>query len=77
MPYYRAVMAEQNERIPRRPPPDFKESEAGMMEAISEDGFLDVALNDANQYGPHAMVMLLFVVATVTASALFLISIII
>ena len=47
------------------------------MEAISEDGFLNVALNDANQYGPHAMVMLLFVVATVTASALFLISIII
>lgn len=63
-------MAEQHERIPRRPPPDFEESEVGMMEAISEDGFLDVALNDANQYGPHAMIMLLGVFASLTGLAL-------
>ena len=32
-----------------------------------KDGFLNVALDDANQYGPHAMIMLLFAVASVTA----------
>jgi|TARA_Y100001949_G_scaffold110696_1_gene93617 hypothetical protein len=72
MPYGRPVVAEQHERIPRRPPPDFEESEAGMMEAISEDGFLDVALNDANQYGPHAMIMLLGVFASLTGLVLLL-----
>ena len=65
-------MAEQHERIPRRPPPDFEESEAGILEAISEDGFLDVALNDANQYGPHAMIMLLGIFASLTGLALLL-----
>ena len=55
------------ERIPRRPPPDFKESEASMIGGVLEDGFLSVALDDANQYGPHAMIMLLFAVASVTA----------
>ena len=65
-------MAEQHERIPRRPPPDFEESEVGMMEAISEDGFLDVALNDANQYGPHAMIMLLGIFASLTGLVLLL-----
>ena len=72
MPYGRPVVAEQHERIPRRPPPDFEESEAGMMEAISEDGFLDVALNDTNQYGPHAMIMLLGVFASLTGLVLLL-----
>ena len=72
MPYGGPIVAEQNERIPRRPPPDFEESEAGMMEAISEDGFLDVALNDANQYGPHAMVMLLGIFASLTGLGLLL-----
>ena len=55
------------ERIPRRPPPDFNESEASMIGGVIEDGFLSVALDDANQYGPHAMIMLLFAVASVTA----------
>ena len=32
-----------------------------------EEGFLNVALDDANQYGPHAMIMLLFAVASITA----------
>ena len=54
------------ERIPRREAPDFEESEAGMMGAISEDGFINVALNDSNQYGPHAMIMLLGIFASVT-----------
>jgi len=65
-------VAEQHERIPRRPPPDFEESEAGILEAISEDGFLDVALNDTNQYGPHAMIMLLGIFASLTGLVLLL-----
>ena len=66
MPYHRKVVTQQKERIPRRPPPDFEESEEGMMGAIADAGFLSVALNDANQYGPHAMVMLLGVFASLT-----------
>ncbi len=60
------------ERIPRRPPPDFEESDDGMMGAISEDGFLNVALNDSNQYGPHAMIMLLGIFASITGIILLL-----
>ena len=60
------------ERIPRRPPPDFEESDEGMMGAISEDGFLNVALNDSNQYGPHAMIMLLGIFASITGIILLL-----
>ena len=55
------------ERIPRRPAPEFQESEASMIGGVIEDGFLNVALDDVNQYGPHAMIMLLFAVASVTA----------
>lgn len=55
------------ERIPRRPLPEFQESEDSLLGAIVEDGFLSVALDDSNQYGPHAMIMLLFAVATFTA----------
>ncbi len=58
------------ERIPRRPPPEFQESESSMIGGVMEDGFLNVALDDANQYGPHAMIMLLFAVASVTANIL-------
>ncbi len=58
------------ERIPRRPPPEFRESEDSVIGALVEDGFLNVALDDANQFGPHAMIILLFAVATVTAVAL-------
>lgn len=60
------------ERIPRRPLPDFEESESGVIGAISEDGFLNVALNDSNQYGPHAMIILLGIVASVTGIVLLL-----
>jgi|TARA_B100001540_G_scaffold317779_1_gene352837 hypothetical protein len=60
------------ERIPRRPLPDFEESESGVIGAISEDGFLNVALNDSNQYGPHAMIILLGIVASITGIVLLL-----
>ena len=55
------------ERIPRRPPPDFNHSESSIIHGVMEEGFLNVALDDANQYGPHAMIMLLLGVASVTA----------
>jgi|TARA_B100000686_G_C16664019_1_gene902601 hypothetical protein len=41
-----------------------------MIEGISESGFLKVALDDANQYGPHAMIVLLGIVAAATAAIL-------
>ena len=55
------------ERIPRRPPPDFNHSESSIIQGVVEEGFLNVALDDANQYGPHAMIMLLLAVASITA----------
>lgn len=59
-----------NERIPRREAPDFRDSEDGLISSIIEDGFLKVALDDANQYGPHAMIVLLGIVSVITGSVL-------
>ena len=59
-----------NERIPRREAPDFRDSEDGLKSSIIEDGFLNVALDDANQYGPHAMIVLLGIVSVITGSVL-------
>tara|TARA_B000000477_G_scaffold119527_1_gene120070 strand:- start:770 stop:1048 length:279 start_codon:yes stop_codon:yes gene_type:complete len=59
-----------NERIPRREAPDFRDSEDGLISSIIEDGFLNVALDDANQYGPHAMIVLLGIVSVITGSVL-------
>lgn len=58
------------ERIPRREPPEFHQSEASMIGGVIEDGFLNVALDDANQYGPHAMIILLGLVSILTGLAL-------
>ena len=55
------------ERIPRRPPPEFNHSDSSIISGVMEEGFLNVALDDANQYGPHAMIMLLLAVASITA----------
>ena len=59
-----------NERIPRQEAPDFRDSEDGLISSIIEDGFLNVALDDANQYGPHAMIVLLGIVSVITGSVL-------
>jgi uncharacterized membrane protein len=40
------------------------------MGGVMEDGFLSVALDDANQYGPHAMIILLGFVSIMTGLAL-------
>jgi hypothetical protein len=58
------------ERIKRRPLPKFHESELGLMSAIREDGFLNVALDDSNQYGPHAMIILLGLISSFTGLTL-------
>jgi hypothetical protein len=56
------------ERIPRRTPPDFDEvpDDVGVIGGIMSGGIINVAINDSNQYGPHAMIALLGVVATIT-----------
>ncbi len=58
------------ERIKRRPLPEFNESELGLISAIREDGFLNIALDDTNQYGPHAMIILLGLISSFTGLAL-------
>ena len=68
----RTAVTQTAERIPRRPPPEFEESDDGMMAAIANREFVDVALNDTTQSGPHAMVMLLGVFATLTGLFLLL-----
>ena len=60
------------DRIPRRQAPEFRDSEDGMISSILDDGFLRVALDDANQYGPHAMILLLGIVSIMTGLVLFL-----
>ena len=44
--------------------------QTGIVEGITESGFLKVALDDVNQYGPHAMIVLLGIVAAATAAVL-------
>ena len=60
------------DRIPRRQAPEFRDSDDGMISSILDDGFLRVALDDSNQYGPHAMILLLGIVSIMTGLVLFL-----
>ena len=62
----------EGERIPRRETPELTMVDGGLISAISQDGLLGTALEDKNQYGPHAMIVLLFIVATITGSLLYL-----
>lgn len=57
------------ERIPRREAPQFEEAE-NLAEAIARDGFLGTALDDKNQYGPVAMMLLLLIVAAITGTVI-------
>ena len=56
-------------RIPRRDPPPYEEADS-FGQAVSRDGFFKTAINDANQYGPVGMMILLFIVATITGAAI-------
>ena len=60
------------ERIPRRPPPTFEEFEGEPAAGILAQGWRiwKVALDDSNQYGPHAMVVLLILMASITGIVL-------
>ena len=57
------------ERIPRRDPPPYEEAD-GFGQAVARDGFFATAINDTNQYGPIGMMILLFIVATITGAAI-------
>jgi len=70
------VAQKSNERIKRRELPEFDESESSMIEGLLDDGIFKVALDDTNQYGPHAMIILLFGAASLTAVFLLILSLI-
>ena len=57
------------ERIPRRPLPEFEES-GGFFAGIKRDGLAKTALEDTNEYGPHSMIVLLIIVASITGGIL-------
>lgn len=59
----------EGERIPRRPAPEFEEA-GSFAEALSRDGFFGTALDDKNQYGPVAMMVLLLIVAAITGTVI-------
>ena len=57
------------ERIPRRPLPEFSEA-GGLGAGLKRDGLMKTALEDTNEYGPHSMILLLIIVASVTGGIL-------
>ena len=60
------------ERIPRKPLPKYEEVDDGMVAGIMAHGIKiwKVALDDENQYGPHAMIALLILMSTFTGAIL-------
>ena len=56
------------ERVPRRPLPKFNEIDEGLVKGIFSHGWKvwRIALDDENQYGPHAMIVLLLMMSTIT-----------
>ena len=57
------------ERIPRRPLPEFEEV-GSLGSGLKRDGLFKTALEDTNEYGPHSMILLLMIVASVTGGIL-------
>lgn len=53
------------ERIPRREPPPYEEAKS-FASAVARDGFFSTSIKDSNQYGPVGMMILLFIIATIT-----------
>ncbi|HJM45214.1 MAG TPA: hypothetical protein QF644_04620 [Candidatus Poseidoniaceae archaeon] len=60
------------ERVPRRPLPKYEEVDGGLVAGITAHGWKiwRVALDDENQYGPHAMIALLLLMSTFTGAIL-------
>jgi len=62
------------ERIPRRPLPEFDEQpdDVGMLKGMTKSGgIFRVAFLDTNQFGPHAMIVMLFGFATLVGAVLY------
>ena len=57
------------ERIPRRPLPKFEEANS-LASGLTRDGLITTAMNDTNEYGPHSMMILLLITATLTGGML-------
>ncbi|MDP6889332.1 MAG: hypothetical protein QF454_04810 [Candidatus Thalassarchaeaceae archaeon] len=69
--------SENVERIPRRDLPYFDEQseDVGLIGGMtSSGGIFRVAFLDTNQFGPHAMIVMLFGFAAITGGILFLLS---
>jgi len=67
----------EGERIPRRPLPYFDEQDdetSWITGVLSSGGPFKVAFLDTNQFGPHAMVLMLVGFASVTGICLFILS---
>ena len=65
------------ERIPRRELPHFDEQpeDVGLISGMtSSGGIFRVAFLDTNQFGPHAMIVMLFGFASITGGILFALS---
>ena len=65
------------ERIPRRDLPYFDEQpdEVGLISGMmNSGGIFRVAFLDTNQFGPHAMIVMLFGFAAITGGILFLLA---
>ena len=72
-----AILDGGNERIPRRPLPylDEQDDDVGLIGGITNSGgIFRVAFLDTNQFGPHAMIIMLFGFAAITGGILFLLS---
>jgi hypothetical protein len=70
-----AILDADKERIPRRDLPYFDEQpdDVGVIEGImSSGGPFKVAFLDTNQFGPHAMIIMLFGFAFITGGILYL-----
>ena len=66
---YMAGKVNKSERIPRRPAPPFEEA-GSLANAIKRDGLIQTALEDTNEFGPNAMIVLQMEVATITGGIL-------
>ena len=72
-----AILDADTDRIPRRalPPYDEQPDDVGVIEGMmASGGPFKVAFHDTNQFGPHAMILMLFGFAGITGAILFALS---
>ena len=71
------IVPDNLERIPRRELPYFDEQDddVGLISGMtSSGGIFKVAFHDTNQFGPHAMIVMLFGFAAITGGILYVLS---